>query len=549
MHREELAPRRPIGHVARLLAVFLAGAEPATGQERERVGLVAPETVCRVAPSHSADAAGLLKITGEGWFGEVWVNGIEADETGEMWIHAGSRQTARHGIPHGCWVPESAVAPTEGAGHLLELADRLLSGDAWPPLEHFVAVHNLFVHPMYREQLAESAVFGQRRTALLAKAVEAAQRGHWLLGRPVDRDPLVLAWMESLGQRVRYSEDPWGRGTWTAVEGTVGDDAWPADSQRAESATPREGREMAVIAPDVACRVDPRRTGRASRVLEVDYHFRTHRADTAVAGESWVDVAPHGCWVPAAHAAPADTDEHVLTISDRFVTSGEAWSFDNRVRLYTVLSSWNRGHRQAVEASAILGLRRLQVLRMAIWQLQPGWTGALTRAWIASLGQEVALTAEGHAWTVSDEAYLALYEKHRTDPFAEEILWKYASESDAYSCEGDVVCAVKQAVNRRLAAYWTDFPGGRHIPEAVESGRTVLGNVLERCRAARATGPDSGVARGWDWWGWDEAGPEIARELIASLEHVSEEDKAPLIGTLVELQECAAKPKASGAAP
>ena len=251
--------------------------------------------------------------------------------------------------------------------------------------------------------------------------------------------------MESLGQRVRYSEDRWGQGTWTAVEGAVVGDAGPADSQRVEPETPHESRELAVIAPDVACRVDPWRTGQVSRVLPVDYHFRTDRSDTAVAGESWVHLRPHGCWVPAALAAPADTDEHVLTIADRFVTSGEAWSFNNRVRLYTVLSSW-----------------------------------------------------EAHAWTVSAEAYLALYEKHRENPFAEEILWEYASESDAYSCEGDVVCKVRQAVNRLLARYWTDFPGGRHIAEAVELGRTVLGDALERCRAARAGGPESGPARDAD---------------------------------------------------
>ena len=521
--------------------MVLAGAEPAAGQVPDRVGLVAPETVCRVAPSRSADAAGLLEITGAGWAAEILVESTETDEAGEIWIHVGARQTERYGIPHGCWVPESVVVPTDGAGHLLELADRLLSGDAWPPLDHLLAVHNLFVHPMYREHVAESAVFGPRRAALLARAVEAAQRRHWPIGRPVDRDPLVLAWMESLGQRVRYSEDQWGLGTWTAVEGAVVGDAGPADSQRVEPATPPEGRELAVIAPDVACRVDPRRTGQASRVLPVDYHFRTDRSDTAVAGESWVHVRPHGCWVPAALAAPADTDEHVLTIADRFVTSGEAWSFDNRVRLYTVMSSWNRGHRSEVEASAILGLRRLEVLRMTLSWLQPrGWTGALTRAWIESLGHEVALTAEAHAWTVSDEAYLALYEKHREDPFAEEILWEHASESDAYSCEGDVVCRVRQAVNRLLARYWTDYPGGRHIREAVELGRTVLGDALERCRAARAAGPESGPARDWEWWGWDEAGPEVTRELTASLEGVSEEDKAPLIETLDQLRECAA---------
>ncbi|MYA12755.1 MAG: hypothetical protein F4087_10240 [Gemmatimonadetes bacterium] len=162
----------------------------------------------------------------------------------------------------------------------------------------------------------------------------------------------------------------------------------------------------------------------------------------------------------------------------------------------------------------------------------------MTLAWIEALGYEVAYTGEGSAWTVSDEAYLTLYERHRSDPFAEEILWTFASESSAYSCEGDPVCYVDRAVNTRLARYWADFPDGRHIVQAVETARTVLAGTLEQCTAARASVPDSRAARNWEWYGWDDRGPEIVRALRASLEEVSEEDKAQLIARLGELEEC-----------
>ena len=68
-------------------------------------------------------------------------------------------------------------------------------------------------------------------------------------------------------------------------------------------------------------------------------------------------------------------------------------------------TSRDRVHRDAVEASAILGLRRLEVLRRALGAFLPRNVDAVTLAWIGSLGHEVAFTAEGHAWTVSDEAY------------------------------------------------------------------------------------------------------------------------------------------------
>ena len=113
-----------------------------------------------------------------------------------------------------------------------------------------------------------------------------------------------------------------------------------------------------------------------------------------------------------------------------------------------------------------------------------------------------------------------------------------------YSCEGDPNCQVEQAVNKRLARYWTDYPNGRHIAQAVVLGRTVIGYGLEQCSAARAAGPDSREARNWQWYRWDVRGPGIVRALRASLEEVSEADKAPLIARLEELEECAAEVKA-----
>ena len=227
MVKPQLMSYRAIGLATGLYATVAGWAEPGAAQEaRYRVGLVLPEVVCRVAPSHSANAAGLLKVVGDGWAAEFWVGRTESDETGERWIHFDPGHTGRYGIPAGCWVPESVVTASEGAGHLLQLADGLLSAAAWAPLDHLLAGHNLFVHTLYRQQVEESAILSQRRMDLLAKAVEAAQRVQGIGFRPVDRDPLVLAWIESLGEQVRYSEDRWGRGTWTvserALEGDVG---------------------------------------------------------------------------------------------------------------------------------------------------------------------------------------------------------------------------------------------------------------------------------------------------------------------------------------
>lgn len=500
--------------------------QPVTAQQASyRLGWVTPEVACRAGPSNSTEAVRLIALSGEGWGAEAWVRRTETSEAGEVWV-------LLHHL--GCWAPGSSLAPTDGAGHLLEMADRLLSTSV-TSLEHFLVAHNLFVHSRYRQQVEESASLTQRRLELLARAVEAAQISMPGAGRPVDRDPMLLAWIESFGDEIRYSKNRWGRGTWTVVQGGMEAAAPPFKEE--EPADAPNTRRLAIIAPGVACRERPSPDA-PGRPLPVDSHFSTVRADTSVAGEAWVFVGPHSCWVAARHTEPGGTDEHVSTIVERFLTSGEGWSLDGFLRVYNVLSSRDRGHAEVVEASAILGLRRLEVLGEALDLLSPKGADALTLAWVGSLGNEAALTDEGWRWTVGDSAYLSLHEKHRGHPFAEEIMWKFASESDAYDCEGDYACEVEQRVAIRLARYWHAYPRGRRAAEALERARALLAAGLETCNAARGTEPVSQESPRW-YWTWGESGAETAGKLVASLAPVSDEDKAPLIEALSALEACA----------
>jgi len=526
----KLTPRWGTGLAAGLLVAVLVRPDPAAGQSWAAV--VSAETACRAEPSPSADVVGMLTI------GNVILVNRGVSTLSGQWMHVAPSRSGGYGIPGGCWVPSSKVGRTTETDHFLQLADRLLSANVRPALDELLGVHNLFELSWYREQVEASADLTERRTALLARAVEVAQSPRSDGRRPVD-DPLVVAWIEALGERVRYSEDGGGRGRWTVVTGATEVEEEPSQFREARPPPPPEGRELAVIGPDVACRTRPSRTAWSWETLPVDLHFRPERADTSVAGDAWVFVRERGCWVLAAHTAAGGADEHVVAIADRFLTSGEAWSFENHLRVYRILSSRDHGHREDVEASAILGLRRLQLLRGALRSLRPFVADALTQAWIGALGDEVKLAHEGHTWTVSDEAYLNLYEKHRSEPFAEEIMWEYASESVRRDCEGAFACAVEESVINRLARYWIDFPKGRHIAEAVEQGRTVLGHGLESCEAARGPEPDSREGRMWRWSGWERAGEEITRELLATLEAVSEEDKKPLAEMLEELERCA----------
>lgn len=302
----------------------------------------------------------------------------------------------------------------------------------------------------------------------------------------------------------------------------------------------------ASVSDATVCRAAPQASADAVGMLEAGDLVLVYQGVTTSRGQ-WMRVTagplrrfgvPDGCWVPSSDVVRASGTGHFLQLADGLLSATVSPTLDELLAVHNLFGHpW---YREEVEASPVLGLRRLQLLRAALRPLGPRDADVLTLAWIRALEDEVSLAEEGHAWTVSGEAYLNLYEKHRSGPFAEEIMWTYASESGTRNCEGEFACDVREAVNNRLARYWTDFPNGRHIAEAVEAARTVIGHGLESCKAARGTETDSPEAGMWKWSGWDRAGAEITRELRVSLEAVSDEDKAPLLEQLAELEACAA---------
>jgi|GEM_PF-4299570 len=302
----------------------------------------------------------------------------------------------------------------------------------------------------------------------------------------------------------------------------------------------------ASVSAETVCRAAPGPSADAVGMFETGDLVLVYQDVSTSAGQ-WTRVTagtlgrfgvPDGCWVPSSDLVRATGTGHFLQLADGLLSATVSPTLDELLAVHNLFGHpW---YRDAVEASPVLGLRRLQVLRAALRPLRPRDADALTLAWIRALEDEVSLAHEGNIWTVSDEAYLNLYERHRSDPFAEEIMWAYASESVRRDCEGVFACEVEDGVINRLARYWIDFPHGRYIAEAVEEARTVIGHGLISCMAARGRDTDSREARMWGWSGWDRSGAEITRELLATLEAVSDDDKAPLLEKLAELEACAA---------
>ena len=524
------------------------------------------------------------------------------------------------------------------------MADRILEAPEAHSLAEWVAVHNFFIDPLHREEVAGSAILGLRRLEVLMGALKVAQAG-W----SDHEDPVVLAWLESLGDDVEFSSERGGMERWTvsrraldalhrahrddpaaeeilwksarypyvpggcrrslrclfdiplrgvsrywlaypdgafvgeAVRGALGriddlaggivggsvlefceevradPDSWRADAWH------DLGWETDGISGARELRATLTEVGEEDRAPLLDYlddlegcanevaarrpsevpvpvaEAPADRPDTIVAGEAWVSGG-RDCWIPRSQTAPAGTGEHVLAIADRFLTSGEGRTRDHALCVYNVLASRHRGHRALVDASALLTLRRLQVLREVLKTISPTFsaTDALARGWATQLDDEVRLWSIGAQWLVRDDAFLRAYEAHRGSPAAEDILWEFATGPTPHDCVYDFACTARVEVADKLVRYWTDYPRGRHVATAARMVTERLGGFMEICAAARDAAPGAREADRWESVYWDPKGAETARELRATLAEVAQGDKAPLIELLDDLDECAA---------
>lgn len=300
-------------------------------------------------------------------------------------------------------------------------------------------------------------------------------------------------------------------------------------------------RELAVIARGVPCRSAPSRAARGNSPLLLGVPFTTDRPDTIVDGEAWVSGSRwRDCWVPRSLTAAAGSEEHVLAIADHFLDSSERRTLDHSLRTFNLLNSRHHGYRAAVDSSALLTLRRLQVLGEVLTTIGTFTADALARGW-ANQMEEVRMWSIGASWFVRDEAFEEAFEKHRESPWAEDILWELASGPTPHDCEGDFACTARVQVVNALARYWMEYPGGRHVAWAAEAAADGLGGFLETCRAAVGAEPESREAMWWEYVGWDPRGAETAREIRATLREVGEADRAPLMELLDGLNRCAAE--------
>ncbi|MDE2793761.1 MAG: hypothetical protein OXL34_02985 [Gemmatimonadota bacterium] len=547
------------------LVAATAAPHPTAAQQTPSRVLVATHAVCRAGPSRTAEVVALLVPRGNrGGLGQR-IAPLQAvtSTTGEVWFQISPADLKWADADDGCWLSQSVLPPSHGPeADLLTIADRLLGAPEGRPLTQWVAAHNLFLHRWHREMVDASALLSLRRLELLDRAMSAVGEPGRHQPGPDHLDPLVRAWVESLGDQVvyssRYTRNSWkvSREAFEALHDANRNDS-VADEilRRAAEApsltrarqpdrfgppSPARARPMAIIVPDATCRREPLPDARVSWTAPLDHHFSSDRADTVVAGVRWTLVSRSGCWVQASLTAPGDTDEHVLRIAESYFAAPERRSREYLLRVYNVLSSRRHGHADAVERSPILSLRRMELLERGFaadaWSVDP-----LTLAVIRTRDAELRYYEPAGGWSLRDEAVLNLYERYRGQPEAHEILWRIASAPALHDCEGDLACFIQAAVLNRVARYWADYPEGPRVTDAVARAVTRLSHDLEGCRAARDAEEGSREARWLEGVGWEERGAEAVRQLRATLSDVREAAKAPLARFLDDLERCAAE--------
>ena len=325
-------------------------------------------------------------------------------------------------------------------------------------------------------------------------------------------------------------------------------------------------RDAAVVSPNVACREAPSSSAEVAAFLRLmgagggSIGEGVERTETDAAGETWAYVGlittqwaglDEGCWVHESALVPTDgyglAEDHLLRIADAVLAAPEGRPLADVVAAYNVFADRRQvdlveGSPVLVAASALLGLRRLELLEVWLQTFSFFSVDPLTLAVVRSLDAEVQYFEPAGDWILRDDAWATLHERHRGSPAAHEILWKHANLRVSHDCEGDVACYASATVANRVGRYWVAYPDGPHVAEAVARASERLRPVLQGCTAAQDAPPGSLEARLWETSEWTPRGAAVARELRASLRDVSPEDRAPMIELLDALEACGGPP-------
>ncbi len=299
---------------------------------------------------------------------------------------------------------------------------------------------------------------------------------------------------------------------------------------------PSQAMEMRlVIGTGVVCRAQPDRDSQVVAAQQLGEPITVRGMTRDRSGAAWYEViARRTCWVSDALtvAFPGyDSPDTALgAVAEHALALGANASFEHLVAVDNLLLERRlrrtRYFRSPATIPPLLELRHLQIVDRAARAIDGRRAverDPLRNAWLLAHA-EVRHFEPGDLYHVPGSQFWALYERHRTSPLSEEIAWT-AAESPAFTDECFIECQLGLLAQSHMP-YWSAFPRGGHVREAVAKGVRVVARAARYCPLVAAE--------------YLQERPEQIRTLTGllreSLQNVTVEGKDELLRHLTEIE-------------
>lgn len=174
----------------------------------------------------------------------------------------------------------------------------------------------------------------------------------------------------------------------------------------------------------------------------------------------------------------AEPDRLLLAILDHALAKKEA-TFDDLVSAENYLISADARWRNQAgrdQISGLLQFRWLQLISRAISLEGFNEEIPLVESWILSKGELLDKFPPTEEWSVPTPYFWRLYDSSRTAPWAEELAW-FVARLPVQHDECETTCILGGYIKARSLQYWTRFPSGPHISEALAQASSHLRQV------------------------------------------------------------------------
>jgi hypothetical protein len=242
--------------------------------------------------------------------------------------------------------------------------------------------------------------------------------------------------------------------------------AQQARGGRDDSAASQQRSDRFVIDFDARCHNGPSLSAATGSALRIASHVVTDRKVQAE-GATWHSLgsAQTPCWIYGPNTIESDPNNPVsswMAMVDHQLARKDV-RFVQYVQLDNLLS----------ETSGQLDFKLLQLLD----QVLSGSEGTreaigadpLKQAWVRSHSSLVSYFDPSGQWSVLTKPYWDVYERSKGESWTEEFAW-FASQHGPGTdeCYSDCVLSVK--IIQGPLQYWSRFPTGVHIAEAIQQG-------------------------------------------------------------------------------